>query len=388
MEDLLTQAIEFPAHDRSPEMQHTIRVHLNTVRPVGPASLAFLTPLSTIVSIQQTQFKDLPADIIDKLQLAVGIERFTRITHLFRQGDAGTKYYMIYRGGVRIFSEAGSDDPLDIVLHEGSHFGEIALLSNKTRSTSAETQSDTVLLTISKADYNTILLDFHKEQFEQKTQALRRNRNVDSVYSTHMQRLKLRTKLSKWSWHTLPANTRLDFLTWSHHGRRTRHRWIFLQVVGDCVVVPKTDLEVAEDEEEEHDGGSIGSFPPHHPHDGGVAAGANPPCAGHAETRPNPCKKCDILLQLHPGQFIGIAEALGHTRTRCHVQTAGAQCKFLVMGALDFRRYMDKDLLDILSAEAELMVRNTQLAVHCVCRFHVPAVASCCSRTLCFAACG
>ncbi len=78
---------------------------------------------------------------------------------IFKEGDAGTKYYMILRGEVRIskFIKNLGEEALTI-LKEGEYFGEMALIDNYPRSAHAIANTDASLVTIAKSDLDNIFI--------------------------------------------------------------------------------------------------------------------------------------------------------------------------------------------------------------------------------------
>jgi CRP-like cAMP-binding protein len=81
-------------------------------------------------------------------------------TLIFERGAKPDGFYMIFKGKVKITrpSERGEDFLASLVA--GDYFGEEALFENRTRSASIRTVEDTVLLFLSREDFNTLLKKF------------------------------------------------------------------------------------------------------------------------------------------------------------------------------------------------------------------------------------
>jgi CRP-like cAMP-binding protein len=78
---------------------------------------------------------------------------------IFKEGDPGDKCYMILKGEVRIskFIPNIGEEAL-AVLREGAYFGEMALIDNFPRSAHAIANTDVSLITLKKADLDTIFI--------------------------------------------------------------------------------------------------------------------------------------------------------------------------------------------------------------------------------------
>ena len=100
-------------------------------------------------------FKGLPE--AERLSLAQRlVERRYRAGELvFSKGDRGAEMYCVLSGKVEIFLPAeGGVERVDLKeVHEGEHFGELALFDEKPRSASAEARTDTVLLELSREHF-------------------------------------------------------------------------------------------------------------------------------------------------------------------------------------------------------------------------------------------
>lgn len=77
---------------------------------------------------------------------------------LFREGDPGDKFYIVFEGAVEVLKERprGEHDRLAIK-RKGDAFGEMSLLTDSPRSASVRALQETHLLVVSKADFDKLL---------------------------------------------------------------------------------------------------------------------------------------------------------------------------------------------------------------------------------------
>jgi len=106
-------------------------------------------------------FTQLPQEKWDELTRAVEHKVVPPRTIIFRQGDAGDRFYLIRSGKVRVFRDDSRGLETDLsVLGAGESFGEMALLTGETRSANVETLEETHLMVLSKEQFERILRDF------------------------------------------------------------------------------------------------------------------------------------------------------------------------------------------------------------------------------------
>jgi CRP-like cAMP-binding protein len=79
--------------------------------------------------------------------------QFPKNTTLFKKGDQGNCIYFIYRGAVSIHD----GDHRFAELGENEIFGELSVLDSDTRSASATTVSDCILLKIEQEDFYDVI---------------------------------------------------------------------------------------------------------------------------------------------------------------------------------------------------------------------------------------
>lgn len=82
---------------------------------------------------------------------------------IFKEDEPGNRLYIISDGDVRISRQVpGSGEEALAVLKPGACFGEMAVLDRSKRSTDAIANTDCVLLTITRSDFE-MLLDFDRD---------------------------------------------------------------------------------------------------------------------------------------------------------------------------------------------------------------------------------
>jgi CRP-like cAMP-binding protein len=104
-----------------------------------------------------TLFENFTDRDLEKIRKICKGESFRPGEVIFKEGDAGTKFYMILKGEVRIskFIKNLGEEALTI-LKEGEYFGEMALIDNYPRSAHAIANTDASLVTITKTELDQI----------------------------------------------------------------------------------------------------------------------------------------------------------------------------------------------------------------------------------------
>lgn len=83
--------------------------------------------------------------------------------HIFREGEAGNRLYLIVEGEVRISRDVpGSGEEALAILKPGALFGEMAVFDRSERSTDAIAHGDVRVITIARSDFE-LLLDFNRD---------------------------------------------------------------------------------------------------------------------------------------------------------------------------------------------------------------------------------
>lgn len=91
------------------------------------------------------------------------IQKFKSAGVIFREGEPGSRLFIIANGEVRISRDIpGSGEEALAVLKPGSCFGEMAVFAKSERSTDAIANTDCTLVAITRSDFE-MLLDFNRE---------------------------------------------------------------------------------------------------------------------------------------------------------------------------------------------------------------------------------
>lgn len=108
-------------------------------------------------------FRGLAPRGLERIAAIAGEETYERNTLVFREGDAGSKLYLILEGKVRISRNlAGMGEEALAVLGPGEAFGEMALIDDTPRSADAHVHESCRLLVISREAFEDLLF-IHKD---------------------------------------------------------------------------------------------------------------------------------------------------------------------------------------------------------------------------------
>ncbi|MBX3247797.1 MAG: cyclic nucleotide-binding domain-containing protein [Myxococcales bacterium] len=117
-----------------------------------PAAAKIAVSMDTIAAYPEKLppipiFSELPADAFARVLAALKLVRTRPGDAVLKQGDVGTSFFVIVRGTVRVVraDETGADHEL-ARLHDGSIFGEMALVSAQPRTASVYAAQDCDLL--------------------------------------------------------------------------------------------------------------------------------------------------------------------------------------------------------------------------------------------------
>jgi len=97
---------------------------------------------------------NLPDEALAVLAAKAKPAKFPKHSTIISEGDDTNSLYIILSGKVRVFSSDDKSKEVTLLIQEaGSHFGELALLSDEPRSATVETLEKTVCGVISKPDF-------------------------------------------------------------------------------------------------------------------------------------------------------------------------------------------------------------------------------------------
>jgi CRP-like cAMP-binding protein len=112
---------------------------------------------------QAAIFADLADAELERVAEICQEQSFKSAKTIFKENEPGNRLYIISQGEVRISRNVpGSGEEALAVLKPGACFGEMAVFDRSSRSTDAIANTDCVLLTITRSDFE-MLLDFDRD---------------------------------------------------------------------------------------------------------------------------------------------------------------------------------------------------------------------------------
>jgi CRP-like cAMP-binding protein len=103
-------------------------------------------------------FQGLPRSDLEQIAQIVKRRELTAGEFLFREGDAGDRWYLVAAGAVEALKERPLGDHERLAVHRaGDAFGALALLDDAPRSVSARAVEDARLLSVSQSDFHSLL---------------------------------------------------------------------------------------------------------------------------------------------------------------------------------------------------------------------------------------
>lgn len=145
---------------------------------VGASELGVLAHMLRKVDF----FAPLTVGQLEQVLPHVRIHQFEAGETVFRQGEAGDAFYIVYKGSVEVrlkrwvlFSKKVATLP------EGAFFGEIALISSEPRTATIVAAEPTMLFTLVSGDFQFVLRENPAAEAEMKRIAARRK--FDSAHS-------------------------------------------------------------------------------------------------------------------------------------------------------------------------------------------------------------
>ncbi|MCB1787520.1 MAG: Crp/Fnr family transcriptional regulator [Chromatiaceae bacterium] len=100
-------------------------------------------------------FSSLSPQELQALESHAKSKRYRKNTVIMEKGDESAALYVLVSGKVRVYvaDDEGKEVVLNVCDEPGSHFGELALLRNTTRTASVMTMEDSEFQIISKTDF-------------------------------------------------------------------------------------------------------------------------------------------------------------------------------------------------------------------------------------------
>jgi CRP-like cAMP-binding protein len=104
-------------------------------------------------------FAGLPPDVLRRVAQRLVLQHYPQGELVFSHGDPGDSMYVIEVGEVKLSAETPTGDSTVAWLESGDSFGEMALLTGKTRSVKAQAMTDTNLWVLYKNDYDELMVE-------------------------------------------------------------------------------------------------------------------------------------------------------------------------------------------------------------------------------------
>ena len=115
-------------------------------------------------------FKNKSLEIISSFILALKLKVLDKDVTLFKKGDEGSEFYIIKKGKILINTEYG-----DKYLKDGDTFGELALIQNGKRTTTAVTIENCELFVLNGVTFREILKKINETDLNEKMNLLKSN---------------------------------------------------------------------------------------------------------------------------------------------------------------------------------------------------------------------
>ena len=113
------------------------------------------------IFLQSPLFENIPRRERIEIAQRVQTEIVPADTIVFRQGDPGDNFYIIYSGKARVFRKDRDGEKTELaVLGPGDSIGETALLTGEPRSAYLETIEETCLVVLSKVQFDRVLAKY------------------------------------------------------------------------------------------------------------------------------------------------------------------------------------------------------------------------------------
>ena len=106
-------------------------------------------------------FAHLPAAAFDSLCGTLKRRKFAKNTVIVTEGESCHNFYIVESGTLKVFVSSPDGKEAILNIHKvGDYFGELALIDGQPRSASVITQTESVLLVISRQDFLQFLQDY------------------------------------------------------------------------------------------------------------------------------------------------------------------------------------------------------------------------------------
>jgi CRP-like cAMP-binding protein len=105
-------------------------------------------------------FNDMPTDALHALAARLVLRQFPNEEAIYTEGTPGDAMYIVESGEVKLMDSAFSDAHLLERIRPGEAFGEMALLTGRTRAECARAATDTTLWVLYKSDFDDVMVQY------------------------------------------------------------------------------------------------------------------------------------------------------------------------------------------------------------------------------------
>ena len=159
-------ALKSSAQDDASHLYH-VGEYYESVGKSSQALYAYQQYLSHCPSAENTE---LAKKRIEKLKSRVPpakyvnspdtmVQKYSKDTLLFAEGESGNNLYIIQAGSVKITKIVNQQEVVLAVLGKGDIFGEMAMLEDKPRAATAEIYEDCILLAVNRQNFSNLIND-------------------------------------------------------------------------------------------------------------------------------------------------------------------------------------------------------------------------------------
>ncbi len=125
---------------------------------------AHLSPDDQAIALEHLKgvplFADLPRDALQGISKRLLLRHVPKDELVYAEGTPGNALYIIESGQVRIVSDAEGEREVFAHLQAGDFFGEMALLTGKSRSSAARAETNTNLWMLYRSDFDELLVQY------------------------------------------------------------------------------------------------------------------------------------------------------------------------------------------------------------------------------------
>ena len=144
-----------------------------------------LSTMELIVALKEIPlFSAVRGEGLKRISDAIRETRIASGELIFAEQDRGDEMYMIHSGKVSLFRGDAPSEKLLATLDKGAYFGEMAIIDDQPRPTSARAEESSTLLVLRKRDFRVAVLDYPDIAFAMFEEFARRLRQAnEQIYS-------------------------------------------------------------------------------------------------------------------------------------------------------------------------------------------------------------